>query len=191
MKKTLLALALLAGFAGTANASELSYSLIEADYVSIGDFDSGDNFDGFGLRGSVEFGDNFYGLASYNSTSASPFGVNIDIDTYDIGVGYRHSINEKADFFVDASYSHIKLSAFGSTGADDDGYTVNLGFRGAFNDHFEGSVAAVHRELGDFGNDTSLGLGAHFKFNKTWGITADTEFGGDDTRYSVGVRARF
>lgn len=191
MKKTLLAIALLAGFAGTANASELSYSFVEADYVDIGDFGSGgDSFDGFGLRGSVEFGDNFYGLASYNSTSASPFGVNIDIDTYDVGLGFHHSINDKADFFADASYSHINLDSFGG-GANDNGYTVNVGFRGNFNDHFEGSIAANHRDLGDFGSDSSLALGAHIKFNETWGITANTEFGGDDTRYSVGVRASF
>ena len=190
MKKTLLALALLAGFAGSANASELSYNFIEADYVSIGDFGGGEDFDGFGLRGSVEFGENFYGLASYNSTSASPFGVDIDIDTYDFGLGFRHSINDKADFFVDASYSHISLDSFGG-GADDNGYTVNVGFRGAFNEHFEGSIAANHRDLGDFDSDTSLALGAHIKFNETWGITANTEVGGEDTRYSIGVRASF
>lgn len=190
MKKTLLAIALLASVAGTANASELSYSFIEADYVNVGDFGNNDAFDGFAVKGSIEFGEHFYGIADYADTSASTFGADIDIELYSVGFGFKNSINDKADFFADASYSHIKASTFGG-GASDDGYTVRVGFRGAFNDHFEGNVAAVHRDLGIGGTDTSLGLGAQFKFNETWGITADTEFGGDDTRYSVGIRASF
>lgn len=190
MKKTLLALALLAGFAGTANASELSYNFIEVDYINVGDFGYADDFDGFALKGSVAFGEHFYGVADYANTSASPFGVDTDIDLYNVGVGYKNKISGKADFFADVSYSHIRASSFGG-GASDDGYTARIGFRGNFNDHFEGSVAAVHRDLGIAGTDTSLQLGAQFKFNDTWGITANTEFGGDDTRYSVGVRASF
>lgn len=190
MKKTLLALALLAGFAGTANASELSYSFIEADYVNIGDLDSGNDFDGFRVRGSVEFGENFYGLADYTMTSASPFGINIDIDLYNVGVGFKTNVGDKADFFVDASYSNIDLSSsFG--GASDNGYTVRAGFRGQLADSFEGTIGVSHRDLGDFDQDTSLLLGGQFKFNDTWGITADVDAGGDDTRYAVGVRASF
>lgn len=191
MKKSLIVLSLLAGFAGSANASELSYSFIEADYVNLGDFGGAESFDGFGVRGSIAFGENFYGLASYNNTSANPFGVNIDIDLWNVGLGFKHSINDKADFFADASYSDASVSCFGCSDPDGSGYTVNVGFRGNFNDHFEGSIAANHRDLSDFGSDTSLALGAQFKFNETWGITANTEFGGDDNRYSIGVRASF
>jgi len=192
MKKTLLALALLAGFAGTANASELSYNFVEVNYVDAGDFDSNGvfSFTGWNIAGSVALGDNFYLLGDYAQTSDDPFGPSVDIDTYNVGFGYRHNISEKADFYSDLSYSNADVSCFGCGSADGDGYRVRLGFRGALAEKFEGSIGITHQDYNDFGTDTSLSLGGQFKLNDTWGFVANVE-AGDNTRYSIGVRASF
>lgn len=192
MKKTLLAIALLAGFAGSANASELSYNFVEVNYVNAGDFGSNGafEFDGWNIAGSVELGESFYLVGDYNQTTDNPNGPSVDIDFYNLGAGFRHSINDKADFFADLSYSDASVSCFGCGDSDGSGYRARLGFRGNFNDHFEGSIGVTHRDLNDFGKDTALLLGAQVKVNDTWGFVANVE-AGDDTRYSVGVRASF
>ncbi|MGH8050541.1 MAG: hypothetical protein ACREPB_07785 [Arenimonas sp.] len=195
MKRTLLALTLFAGLAGTsANASELSYSFIEADYVNAGDLGINFNgdFDGVSLRGSVALGDNFYLQGNYANTSAtSDFGVGSDFDTYSLGFGFRHNISDKADLFADVNYVHWSFDTLGSIGADDNGYRVRVGFRGALSDKFEGTIGVTHEDLGDAGDAVSLSLGGQLKFNDTWGAVAEVEAGGDDTRYLVGIRASF
>lgn len=192
MKKTLLALALLAGFAGTANASELSYSFVEANYVDAGnafDAPSSFSFNGYNLRGSAELGDTWYLVGGFNSVSDDPFGTSVDFDTYDVGVGFRHGFSEKADFFADLSYNHTEVSTFGFSDSDS-GYGVRLGVRGEMGSKFEGTIGLSHRDYGDFGNSTGLLLGGHFKFTENFGLVANVE-AGSDTIWSVGVRASF
>jgi hypothetical protein len=194
MKKTLLALALMTGLAATsANASELSYSFVEAGYTNLGDLDStADDFDGFNLRGSVELGESFYILGDYTTTSSTfPGGFDANFDTYSLGFGFHHSISDKADIFGDVSYLNGSIDIETTTGADDDGYRARFGFRGALSDKFEGTIGVTHYDLGEFGSDTSLLLGGQLKFNDTWGAVAEVEAGGDSTHYLVGIRASF
>ena len=192
MKKTLLALALLAGFAGTANASELSYSFIEANYIDAGDFDGGNafSFDGWNLRGSVELGEHFYLLGEYNSVSDNPFGTSLNIDTYEVGAGFRTPISDKADFFADASYANLDFSCNLCSDDSENGYHVRLGVRAELGSKFEGTIGVTHGDFGDYGDNTGLLLGGHFKFTENFGLVANVEVG-DETLYTVGVRASF
>jgi hypothetical protein len=191
IKLSLLSLALLGALSTTAQASDqLSYSFVEAGYAQAGEFDSGENFNGYGIRGSVALGDHWYLLGDYYNTDGTitvVVSVDNDIDIYDLGVGYRHGLSDKTDFFVDLSYSNIELSnQFASI--DDDGYRARLGVRGQLASKFEGSIAAVHRDFGDFGNDTALQLGGLIEFNETLGLSLEAEIG-EDTRYFAGLRA--
>jgi hypothetical protein len=189
IKLSLLSLALLGALSTTAQASDqLSYSFVEAGYAQAGEFGSPTDFDGWAVRGSIAAGENFYFVADYINTSGSVFtSDDTDIDVYDIGVGYRHSLSEKADFFADVAWSNLEFdTAFASL--DDDGYRARLGFRGQLASKFEGSIAAVHRDFGDFGNDTALQLGGLIEFNETFGLSIEAEIG-DETRYFAGLRA--
>ncbi|MGH8051126.1 MAG: hypothetical protein ACREPB_10750 [Arenimonas sp.] len=192
MKKTLLALTLFTGLVATsANASELSYSFVEVDYVNAGELDTGSDFDGYNVRGSVALGNSFYVLGNYSQTTADfTGGINIDLDTYSLGFGFHHGISDKADLFGDVSYEHGDASTLGGS-ASDSGYRARFGFRGALNDKFEGTIGVTHFDLGNFSSDTSLLVGGQLKFNDTWGAAAEVEAGGDDTRYLVGIRASF
>lgn len=192
MKKTLLAVALLAGFAGTANASDMSYNFVEVNYVDAGNaFDAPSvvNFDGYSIRGSVALGDKFYLIGGYTAVSDDPFGTSLDFDTYDVGVGFRHGISDKADFFGDVSYNHTNVDTFGFSDSDS-GYGVRLGVRGEMGSKFEGTIGVSHRDFGDYGNTTALLLGGHLKFTENFGMVASVE-AGDDTVWTVGVRGSF
>lgn len=180
MKRTLFALALAAALPMSAQAAERSYSYVELDYVNV-DSDA----DGFGLRGSVNFGEsNFYGLGSYTNVEID--NTNIDVEGFDVGVGYHHTLNDSADLIAEVAYQSVEVLGF-----DADGYRVSGGFRGNLAENFEGLVKLNYLDGNDVDGDFTGTLGAQFKFSDTWGMTGEVEFADGGQSYLVGVRASF
>lgn len=180
MKRALFALALAAALPMSAQAAERSYSYIELDYVNV-DSDA----DGLGVRGAINFGDsNFYGLAGYNTVEVD--NTNVDVDFYEIGAGYHHTLNDKADFIAEVAYQNAEVFGF-----DVDGYRVSGGFRGNFSDNFEGLAKLNYIDGSDLDGDFSGTLGAQYKFGDVWGLTGEVEFAEGGETYLVGVRASF
>jgi len=182
MKRSLIALALVALLPLSAQADDkLSYTYLEGNYVNVDD-----NADGFGVRGSIEFGaSNFYGFGSYNMVETDAF--NIDIDFTDVGLGYAHSISENADLISEIAYVNADVDGFGS----EDGYRASVGLRGSLSDNFEGLVKANYVDGNNVDGDFSGTLGAQYKFTQTWGATGEVEFANGDQTYLVGLRASF
>lgn len=177
MTRSLIALALAAILPISAQASELSYSYVEANYVNL-DSDA----DGFGLRGSVAFSENFYGLAGYTNVEV----VGIDVDGFEIGLGFNHGVSDKTDLIGELAYQSASGGGFNA-----DGYRASFGVRGQLADNFEGILKANYVDGGDYSGDFSGTIGGHVKFNDTWGITGELEFADSDTGYLLGLRARF
>lgn len=194
MKKHLVLALALAAAPFAASANELSYNYVEGGYAKVNVDETGADFDmdGGQIRGSVELGESFYLYGGYGRVSDEFSGVDVDLDETQIGVGYRMSVSEKADFIAELGYLRqtIDVEGFGEA-FDADGGRVSAGFRGAFNEHFEGYVKASYTDGGDFDGDFSGTVGALVKFNPTWGIVGEVEAGDDITKYMVGVRASF
>lgn len=209
MKRTLIALALAAVLPFSAQAAEdLSYSYIEGDYVNL----DGDA-DGFGVRGSVNFGaSNFYGLASYSNTNFDyddaydSYDYDYDIDTFEIGVGFHHSVSDKADLIAELAYDNISFdtdSVDDIDGDETDGFRASVGFRGALAPKFEGLIKLnyinsldddnndISSSDGDDDGDFSATIGGQIKLNQTWGLTGEFTFADDYNTYLLGVRASF
>lgn len=186
MKRSLLALALVAIVPFAAQADDkLSYTYVEGNYLNTqadGDIDA----DGFGVRGSFEFGDSgFYGLGSYSRAEVD--GVNVDVDNYEIGVGYGLGLSDNLDLISELAYVNSDIEGFG----DVDGYRASVGLRGSFNDKFEGLIKANYIDGSDLDGDFSGTVGAQYKFTQTWGLTGEVEFGDGGETYLVGLRASF
>jgi Ax21 family sulfation-dependent quorum factor len=181
MKRSLFALALLAAIPFSAQADDkLSYSYVEADYVNI----DGDA-DGFGVRGSFEFGDSgFYGLGGWNQVEVD--GTNVDVDTWNLGVGYAHDLSTNTDLISEVAYINTDVAGF-----DVDAYRASVGIRGSISENFEGLARANYVDGDDFDGDFSLTVGGQFKFNQTWGLVGEADFSEDAEQYTVGVRASF
>ena len=182
MKRSLIALALVAMLPLSAQADDkLSYTWVEADYLNV----DGDA-DGFGLRGSLEFGDsNFYGFGGFSAVEID--NTSIDVDSYDIGLGYAHGLSENTALLAEISYLNSDFSGFG----DLDGYRASVGLRGSFTENFEGLVKANYVDGDDFDGDFSGTLGAQYKFTQTWGVVGEIEAGDGGETYLVGLRASF
>lgn len=198
MLRSLLSLSLVfaAALPTATSAADLGYSYVEADYL-----DYSDGLDGFGLRASWALADSgFYALADYQRLQQSvlignPINGRIDIDgnLWQLGVGYRLSVNDRTDVLFEGGYQSLDNDF-----ADADGYRVGLGMRSAWTTGLEGRWMLSYREY-DFddsdlggGGDVSLNLGLHYKLNPTWGLLAEAElFDYGDHALLFGVRARF
>lgn len=180
MTRSLIALALAAAFSMSASASEISYTYVEGGYVNL----DGDA-DGFGLRGSLNFGDsNFYGFAGYSQVEID--GTSFDIDATNIGFGYHHALSERAHLLAELSYVNADAGI-----VDADGYRASVGVRGAFSDNVEGVLKANYTDGNDLDGDFSGTAGLLVKFNPTWGGFAEVEAADGGETYMVGVRASF
>ncbi len=181
MKRSLLALALVAIMPFAAHADDkLSYSYVEADYLNV----DGDA-DGFGLRGSLEFGDSgLYGFGGYSNVEVDDF--DIDVDTYDLGLGYAHDLSTNTDLIGEVAYLNSEAEGF-----DVDGWRASAGIRGSFTPDFEGLAKVNYIDGDELDGDFSATLGAQYKFTPMWGITGEVELADDSEAYLLGVRASF
>lgn len=178
MKHSLFALALAAALPFSAQATDLSYNHVEADYINLDN-----STDGWGLRGSVAIGNTgLYGLGSYSWLKAGA----LDIRSNELGLGYHYALNAKTDLIGEVAYRNADTGNLNI-----DGLRTSVGVRGAMADRFEGFVKANYYDLSDYNGDFSGTVGGQYKFTDMWGATAEAEFGNGDKAYLLGVRASF
>ena len=191
MKHSLIALALAAALPLSAQAADLNYNYVELDYARTNIDNSDANPDGFGIKGSAKVAEPIYLFGSYLRGKDSLSGVGIHFNQIQLGVGYRNAIRDNTDFIGELSYIRDKVSVSGVGSGNAHGYRASAGVRSALADNFEGYAKANYTDGGDFKGKFSGTLGAQYKFNPTWGLTGEAEFGGQTDIYSVGVRASF
>lgn len=184
MKKSLFALALAAAlpFAAQAQEKDLSYTWVEGNYVNLDN-----STDGWGLRGSYNFGTSgLYALGSYSWLDAdTPLG-DVNVKANEFGLGYHHSVADQTDLIGEVAYRNA------DTGTQNiDGGRASVGVRSAMTKNFEGFVKANYYDLSDYSGDVTGTVGAQYKFNPNWGVTAEAEVGNGDQAYLLGVRASF
>ncbi|KAA2284742.1 diffusible signal factor-reguated Ax21 faimly protein [Arenimonas fontis] len=182
MKRSLIALSLAALLPLAAQADDkLSYTYVEGGYINI-DNDA----DGFGVRGSFEFGNSgFYGFGAYSWLETDVGST--DIDASELGFGYAHGLTDNLDLIGEAAWQNVDVDGAGSA----DGYRASVGLRGSFTENFEGLIKANYVDGDDIDSDFTGTIGAQYKFNKTWGITGEVEFADNAETYLVGLRASF
>ncbi len=167
-------------------ADGMSYSYIDAAYVE-NDIDGAPTFDGFGLRGSVGFAENWLVFAEYSATSTQGF----DLNTIAVGFGGHYDLAENLDLVGRLGYFDVEVDAGGGLDASDDGYLLDLGLRGRVGDAVELEGGARYTDLSDGGDDTALYLGGRFHFNETWALGAEYQSGDDASSILAYVRASF
>lgn len=194
----LLGLALIA--APVANAADLSYSYVEANYVDT-ELDLGDGTEvsgnGFGVNGSVAFGDTgFYGLAAYETVGEEVGGIDVDINRITAGAGYALKIDERLHALLEVAYLDydfdVDVAGFGSGSASADGYRANIGLRGLMADNIEGVAKIGYANVEEEGvklYDGAVGeLGFRWHIDPAWSAGLAAEFAEDETTYKLGLR---
>jgi len=189
MKRSILALALLATLPFAAQASDLSYSYVEAGYTRITGV--GDKTDGYGLNGSLALGSSFHLFGGFNAFDIS--GTPVDVDTWNFGVGYNHSLSDSTDLIARLGYAEFDISGFSAiqNAFDTDSFFTEVGVRSQLAPSFEGYVFAGYERPDVGGGDTYGRLGGQYSFNSSWGLIADVKFGGGAEQYFIGPRFTF
>ena len=181
MKRSLLALTLMAAFPFAASAADgVSYNFIEGGYAAT-NTDAGDA-DGFGVNGSVAIHPNFHLFAGYSNQEIED--TNIDFDQSRFGVGYNHQIAPAADLVTRVAYEKFDAGS----GLNFDGYSAEVGVRGALAPSFEGYAMAGYEDFEQSDSEFYGRVGAQVKFNQNWGVSGDVKFIDGDTQYLVGPR---
>ena len=192
MKRSLLALTLLAALPFAASAAEgVSYTYVEAGYVAT-NTDFGDA-DGFAVNGSGAIAPNFHVFGGYSGQKTDDFDVGpvrfegVDVNQWRAGLGYNHEISPSADLLTRIAYEKADVDGGGSA----DGYSVEAGVRGALTPMFEGYALAGYEDGDEFDGDFYGRVGAQVKFNPTWGLAGDVKISDGDTQFFIGPRITF
>jgi Ax21 family sulfation-dependent quorum factor len=183
MKRSLLALTLLAALPFAASAAEgVSYNHVQGGYVATNNNDGVPDADGFGIDGSVAVHDNFHIFGGYNTQEID--GFNVDVDQWRIGAGYNQELSSKVDLVTRIAYE--KLDADLVSGID--GYSAEVGVRMGMGQHFDGYALAGYQDFEEIDGDFYGRLGANMKFNENWGLNGDVKFADGDAQWFVGPR---
>lgn len=167
---------LLAATPFAADAEDMSYSFIDLGYNEA-DLDSVADGDGFSVRGSIGFAEDFFAFADY-ANFGFPGGV--DLDQYSVGLGGHLGIAENVDLVGRVGYTKLDLSVPGFGSGDEDGYVIAAGIRGRIADGFELEGHAVHTDLGsDVGDSTALVVGGRYFFTDNFAVGAEYRTGDD------------
>ncbi|MDI9237943.1 diffusible signal factor-reguated Ax21 family protein [Lysobacter sp. LF1] len=202
MKRSLLALTLLAALPFAASAAEgVSYNYVEAGYAATnvdGDLDA----DGWAINGSAAIAPNFHLFGGYTGQKTDSFDTGlgrvngVDVDQWNLGVGYNHEINSQVDLLTRVAYlkaetDGVSVGGVNFGGSDADGWSVEAGVRAALTPNFEGYAMAGYEDYERADGEFYGKLGAQVKFNQTWGVNGEVKFVDGYTSYFVGPRISF
>jgi hypothetical protein len=174
-------------------ADDMSYSYIEGGYTEA-DLDNVADGDGFSVRGSVSFSENFFVFGEYATFG---FPGSVDLDQISAGLGGHLDISDRVDLVGRVGYTELDLSVPGFGSGSVDGFLVSAGIRGQVSDSFELEAHAVHTDLGsDGGDSTGFVVGGRYFFTESFAAgleyrTGDELGGADLDVIFVGVRFTF
>lgn len=184
MKRTLLALTLLAALPFAASAAEgVSYNYVQGGYVAT-EADGAADADGYGIDASVAVHENFHLFGAYTSQDLDVNTVYDKVDQWKLGVGYNYGITDKADLVTRVAYEKFDAG----NGFDVDGYSAEAGVRGALGNKFEAYAMAGYEDFEQADGDFYGRVGAQVKFNENWGVSGDVKFADGDAQWFVGPR---
>ncbi len=186
MKVTLIALALAAALPFAANADELSYNYLEAGYSWSDTFP---NPEGPTLNGSYAINDNFHVFGGYSKLDINF--TPVDLDLWNIGLGYRYGLNANTDLLVRGTYEKAN---FDRGVGDLDIWRAETGVRSALvADRLEGWALVGYEDTEGSNGDAFYGkLGVQVKLNSSWGLVGEAKFiEGGDRQYFIGPRLSF
>lgn len=191
MKKSLLALSLVAAIPFAASAADgISYNYVEGGYIST---HADTNADGWAIRGSGAVAPNFHVFGDFAKQKTDSFRVasvrypGVKVDQLRLGVGYNHEISPNADLVSRVAYERFEDEFDNSL----NGYSIEVGARGAMAPNFEGYAMAGYENGSDYKGEFYGRLGAQVKFNPMWGISGDVKFVDGDTQWFIGPRVTF
>ena len=184
-------LVILFAFSTAVYADGFNYNSVTASYGQIDFDDFSSDSDLFAIEGSFAVSDSFHVFAGYGIGEIEDDFSSVDIDQWNIGLGYNTSLSDKIDLVVGLSYEYIELSAANLISIDDNGIGVSVGLRMAATEKLEVDAGISYVDFSDGGDNTAFGGGVLYSFTETFAVGASVSFDDDATGYNVGGRFYF
>lgn len=163
---------------------QVGYQKIEIDDVSPGVDADGD---GLGIMGSFEIGDQFHVFGGY---ARGDFDFDVDIDQYNVGLGWHRGLTNSLDFIAELSYVRAEAD-FAGFSADEDGYGASIGLRGFASRNVELLGMIDYVDVGSGSGDTSVEGALRYHFSKRFALDVNAGVGDDFTTYGAGFQLYF
>ena len=163
----------LASIISTAHAGDLSYNYIEGGYskYNIDEVDSA-----FTVGGSYGVTNNINIIGSYSTTDIKTDGTaDINMNQYEVGVGYHFPISDETDLTADVSYLSVEAEASqgGVTiSGSESGYGVGVGVRHQLTDSIEAKARVSYADIKD-NSEMALTVGGRYNINEALSAGVD------------------
>lgn len=166
------------------NFVQVGYQEVDLDIGVGGDVDG----DGWGLGGSVEFGQDFFGYVSYSDIG---FDFSVDLTQLQVGIGWKTDVSQNTAFFARAGYAQAEVDAPGFGSADDSGYGLGVGVRSNVTPLIELYGEIAYADLGDGADTTTFGGGIYFNITEMFALGVGASTDDDVTAYGANFRLYF
>ncbi|MGA1370492.1 MAG: outer membrane beta-barrel protein [Pseudomonadales bacterium] len=166
------------------------YTYIDLGYIRTDIDDLDENLDSLGLAASVAMTENFYLFADYEDGSAEIGNIDIDANTFDAGLGVNLALTDTVDLFGEASYVRAELEAGEFGDVDESGYGLSAGLRAMVLPQLELNAGLSYVDI-DGLDDTSIDVGAVWRFTDVIALILGASFADDANSYGAGVRFYF
>lgn len=115
--------------------------------------------------------------------------LDVELDQFNLGVGYRNAITETTDFFATLSFETADVS-IADESVDDDGFGAEIGVRSMLTDNLELGGNFGLLSLGDE-QDYVIGVAANYQITEQFSATLGFEYMDDVKQYEASVRYSF
>ncbi|MDQ7048624.1 MAG: hypothetical protein Q9M92_03460 [Enterobacterales bacterium] len=194
IKNKLLLAAFVIGLSCNVSAVEPSFDKAEIGYMDYS-FDSpfsiSEKLTGYEVKLSHSLNDNWYVAGSYTSVSkdVSSFET-VDLNVYDIGLGYRLPISENIFGFGELDYLGSDLSSNNFGGSTSDGRQAKLGIKAMFTDNLEFTLALENITDGGVSTNYTV-IGGALNLNDNMAFYFDYKSESELNRSAIGFRFNF
>lgn len=170
----------------TLQAADFSYNYAQLRYDDIEFTIPGSvvniDGDGFGVSGAFEITPDLFITADFITYDLI---AGLELDVWDIGIGYHRSINPKTDLVAGFAIGNLEIETL-----DLDIMSINAGMRHRLNDKVELGAQIKYVDYDGNDSDTRFGGNVLYKFKKDLSGIFALEFGDADVM-SLGVRFDF
>jgi hypothetical protein len=168
------------------NVMSPKWNNIELDFVSLS-IDDLNKVDpkGISLTGTKLITEDIFAVAGYSYLEDDYMNVDIELETYTLGLGMKKSVSKSTDLFGTLTYEHKDVNGF-----NDDGMALTLGVRHILNNNFElGAKIENERIAGEDG--FSINANAHYLINNNVSVGVGYTIGEESKTANIGVRYSF
>ena len=182
----------LLAMSASAGAQGFDYDFLSVGYSRL-NFDAGGvdvDGDGFGINGSLEVSESFFITAGYGFGELEEQGVELDLDTLTVGVGWHTPLSDVVDFVTTLSYERVEASALGFS-ADDDGIGIGVGMRFQASEQIEFNGGINYVEMDEGGSDTGFGVAVLYGFTENFDMGLSGDWADDVSAFGISGRLYF